>query len=129
MDVKDRVERVRYWFTDQWEKLPKEGRVRIFILGPIVVVLLIAAVIGYRPRGAVAPPSGPPQGEAVQAAHDYDFARLRALSLEELQEEEARRAAEVERARGIGHFELVAVATEQLERARQVLAERSAERR
>ena len=129
MDVKDRLERARYWLNDQWEKLPKAGRVRLLVLGPTVVVLLIAALIVYRPRGTLGPPPGPPQGEAVQAVQDYDFARLRAFSLEELREEEARRAAEVERARGIGHFELVAVATEELERVRLVLSERTVERR
>ncbi len=129
MDVKDRLERTRYWLNDQWEKLPKAGRIRLFVLTPIVAVLLIAALIVYRPRGTVGPPPGPPQGEAVQAAQDYDLARLRAFTLEELREEESRRAAEVERAKGIGHFELVAVATEELDRVRLVLDERSAERR
>lgn len=128
MDVKDRIERAKYWATDQWQRVPKGTRVRLLVLGPLLVVLLIAVFVVYRPRHDVGPPQATPQAEAVQAIQDYDFARLRAMSIEELREEETRRAGEVERAKGIGHPELVAAASEELDRVQQVITEKTERR-
>lgn len=108
------VDDVREWV--------RRSSLRVIVLTALAAALLIVVVVVYLPRGGGA--RAPLSAAEATLPQDEDLDALRSMSLVDLRAEESRRAAEVQRAEAMGHFEMLAVAAEALDRARRALAER-----